>query len=101
MKLFLSPSLGPITNAFITLAPANMINPDSKPSVPLPKFSRHLYNTESMERSASEGLTVCLGLHQKVQKLKCGSGAFLNRVVLCRDGDFHSRFSREEGAAIG
>ncbi|XP_060088806.1 WD repeat-containing protein 18 [Heteronotia binoei] len=56
---------GPVTNAFITLAPANMLNPDSKPSVPLPKFSRHLYNVDSMERSANEGLTVCLGLYQK------------------------------------
>nr|XP_056701121.1 WD repeat-containing protein 18 [Euleptes europaea] len=56
---------GPVTNAFITLAPANMINPDSKPSVPLPKFSRHLHNVESTEHSTSEGLTLCLGLHQK------------------------------------
>ncbi|XP_015668939.2 WD repeat-containing protein 18 [Protobothrops mucrosquamatus] len=56
---------GPITNAFITLAPANMLNPDSKPRIPLPKFSRHLHSTESMENSAREGLTLCLGLHQK------------------------------------
>ncbi|XP_066491656.1 WD repeat-containing protein 18 [Tiliqua scincoides] len=56
---------GPITNAFITLAPANMLNPDSKPSIPLPKFHRHLHNMESTETPASEGLTLCLGLHQK------------------------------------
>lgn len=62
--------IGPITNAFITLAPANMLNPDSKPRVPLPKFSRHLHSTESMENSAREGLTLCLGLHQKVRKHK-------------------------------
>lgn len=63
-----SAPVGPITNAFITLAPANMLNPDSKPHIPLPKFSRHLHSTESMENSASEGLTLCLGLHQKVRK---------------------------------
>ncbi|XP_061457287.1 WD repeat-containing protein 18 isoform X2 [Rhineura floridana] len=56
---------GPVTNAFITLAPANMLNPDSKPRVPLPKFSRHLYAAESAGSPASEGLTLCLGLHQK------------------------------------
>ncbi|ETE60316.1 WD repeat-containing protein 18 [Ophiophagus hannah] len=65
----------PITNAFLTLAPANMLNPDSKPRIPLPKFSRHLHSTESMENSASEGLTLCLGLHQK------GSGeSYLERT---------------------
>ncbi|XP_054835109.1 WD repeat-containing protein 18 [Eublepharis macularius] len=56
---------GPVTNAFITLAPANMINADSKPSVPLPNFRRHLHNMESSEPSTNEGLMLCLGLHQK------------------------------------
>ncbi|XP_020669942.2 WD repeat-containing protein 18 [Pogona vitticeps] len=56
---------GPITNAFLTLAPASMLNPDSKPSVPLPKFSRHLHGVESAENPAADGLTLCLGLHQK------------------------------------
>ncbi|XP_070602565.1 WD repeat-containing protein 18 [Erythrolamprus reginae] len=66
---------GPITNAFLTLAPANMLNPDSKPCIPLPKFSRHLHSTESVENSASEGMTLRLGLHEK------GSGeSYLERT---------------------
>ncbi|KAJ7308237.1 hypothetical protein JRQ81_008761 [Phrynocephalus forsythii] len=56
---------GPVTNAFLTLAPANMLNPDGKPRVPLPKFSRHLHGVESTENSTSDGLTLCLGQHQK------------------------------------
>uniref|UniRef100_A0A2D4N189 WD repeat-containing protein 18 C-terminal domain-containing protein n=2 Tax=Micrurus spixii TaxID=129469 RepID=A0A2D4N189_9SAUR len=52
-----------------------MLNPDSKPRIPLPKFSRHLHSTENMENSAGEGLTLCLGLHQK------GSGeSYLERT---------------------
>uniref|UniRef100_A0A8C3FS44 WD repeat-containing protein 18 n=1 Tax=Chrysemys picta bellii TaxID=8478 RepID=A0A8C3FS44_CHRPI len=55
---------GPVTNAFIALAPANMFNPDSKPAVPLPKFSKHLHGTESSEDQGAEGVTLRLGLHQ-------------------------------------
>ncbi|KAF7237100.1 WD repeat-containing protein 18 [Varanus komodoensis] len=57
---------GPITNVLITMAPANMLIPESKPKVPLPKFSRHLHSVESIENPASDGLTICLGLPQKV-----------------------------------
>ncbi|KAM6041536.1 WD repeat-containing protein 18 [Chlamydotis macqueenii] len=56
---------GPVTNAFIVLAPANMLNPDGKPSVPLPKFSKHLHGTESNDEQGSEGVTLRLGLHQQ------------------------------------
>ncbi|NWH41296.1 WDR18 protein, partial [Chloropsis hardwickii] len=56
---------GPVTNAFIVLAPANMFNPDGKPSVPLPKFSRHLHGTESSDEPGTEGVTLRLGLHQQ------------------------------------
>lgn len=55
-----------MTNAFIVLAPANMLNPDGKPSAPLPKFSKHLHGTESSDEQGSEGLTLRLGLHQQV-----------------------------------
>lgn len=48
------------------LAPANMFNPDGKPSVPLPKFSKHLHGTESNDEQGSEGVTLRLGLHQQV-----------------------------------
>ncbi|NXE66911.1 WDR18 protein, partial [Calcarius ornatus] len=56
---------GPVTNAFIVLAPANMLNPEGKPSVPLPKFSRHLHGTESSDEPGAEGVTLRLGLHQQ------------------------------------
>lgn len=62
----LCPHTGPVTNAFIVLAPANMVNPDGKPSVPLPKFSRHLHGTESSDEPGTEGVTLRLGLHQQV-----------------------------------
>lgn len=62
----LCPHTGPVTNAFIVLAPANMFNPDGKPSVPLPKFSRHLHGTESSDEPGTEGVTLRLGLHQQV-----------------------------------
>nr|XP_060641742.1 WD repeat-containing protein 18 [Anolis sagrei ordinatus] len=56
---------GPITNAFLALAPANMLILDAKPSIPLPKFSRHLHDSEASENPAGDGLTLRLGLHQK------------------------------------
>ncbi|NWT04708.1 WDR18 protein, partial [Mionectes macconnelli] len=59
------PGPGPVTNAFIVLAPANMFNPDGKPSVPLPKFSKHLHGTESSDEPGAEGVTLRLGLHQQ------------------------------------
>uniref|UniRef100_A0A8C7IGN2 WD repeat-containing protein 18 n=1 Tax=Oncorhynchus kisutch TaxID=8019 RepID=A0A8C7IGN2_ONCKI len=33
---------GPVTNALIIPAPANMFLPDSRPGIPLPRFSQHL-----------------------------------------------------------
>uniref|UniRef100_A0A7M4G0P2 WD repeat-containing protein 18 n=1 Tax=Crocodylus porosus TaxID=8502 RepID=A0A7M4G0P2_CROPO len=66
---------GPVTNAFIVLAPANMLHPDSKPNVPLPKFSKHLHGTESSDAQGGEGVTLRLGLHQQ------GSGeSYLERA---------------------
>ncbi|TKS75248.1 WD repeat-containing protein 18 [Collichthys lucidus] len=34
---------GPVTNAIIMAAPANMFLPDSRPALPLPRFSRHAH----------------------------------------------------------
>uniref|UniRef100_A0A8C8HL91 WD repeat-containing protein 18 n=1 Tax=Oncorhynchus tshawytscha TaxID=74940 RepID=A0A8C8HL91_ONCTS len=34
--------VSPVTNALIIPAPANMFLPDSRPGIPLPRFSRHL-----------------------------------------------------------
>nr|XP_008123075.1 PREDICTED: WD repeat-containing protein 18 [Anolis carolinensis] len=56
---------GPVTNAFLALAPANMLAPEAKPAVPLPKFGRHLHDAEASENPAGDGLTLRLGLHQK------------------------------------
>lgn len=58
---------GPVTNAIITAAPANMFLPDSRPAVPLPRFSRHL---NSPEGDGSEAGEVCvrLGLYTQVRE---------------------------------
>lgn len=62
----LFPSLGPVTNAFIVLAPASMFNPDCKPTLPLPKFSKNLLGTESSEGSGNEAVMLRLGVHRQV-----------------------------------
>nr|XP_006639861.1 PREDICTED: WD repeat-containing protein 18 [Lepisosteus oculatus] len=54
---------GPVTNAFIMPAPANMFLPDGRPSVPLPRFSRHLNTTEQGEGPEAGGVSLRLGLH--------------------------------------
>ncbi|XP_041862015.1 WD repeat-containing protein 18 [Melanotaenia boesemani] len=77
---------GPVTNAVIMAAPANMFLPDSRPAVPLPRFNRHL--------NASDGETadVCVrpGLHtqveeetylQKAEKLHSLMNAVTNKAV--------------------
>ncbi|KAL4634805.1 WD repeat-containing protein 18 [Arapaima gigas] len=46
---------GPVTNAVIVPAPANMFLPDSRPAVPLPRFSRHLNPSEQGEGTESGG----------------------------------------------
>nr|XP_019962870.1 PREDICTED: WD repeat-containing protein 18 [Paralichthys olivaceus] len=50
---------GPVTNVFITAAPANMFLPDSRPVVPLPRFSRHLHASEG---DGGESGDVCVRL---------------------------------------
>uniref|UniRef100_A0A8C9V7Q3 WD repeat-containing protein 18 n=1 Tax=Scleropages formosus TaxID=113540 RepID=A0A8C9V7Q3_SCLFO len=52
---------GPVTNASIILAPANMFLPDSRPAVPLPRFSRHLNPSEQGEGTESGGVSLRLG----------------------------------------
>ncbi|XP_053558793.1 WD repeat-containing protein 18 [Bombina bombina] len=58
------PHRGPVTNAFIMPAPANMLRADSKPSFPLPRFSKHLQGAEGCEGPDSGGVTLRLGRHQ-------------------------------------
>ncbi|XP_047198866.1 WD repeat-containing protein 18 [Hippoglossus stenolepis] len=50
---------GPVTNVLITAAPANMFLPDSRPAVPLPRFSRHLHASEG---DGGESGDVCVRL---------------------------------------
>lgn len=56
---------GPVTNAVITAAPANMFLPDSRPAVPLPRFSRHLNSSEG-DGEVGE-VCVRLGLYTQVR----------------------------------
>ncbi|CAJ1059508.1 WD repeat-containing protein 18 [Xyrichtys novacula] len=57
---------GPVTNAVIMAAPANMFLPDSRPALPLPRFSRHLHAAED----GGEAGEVCvrLGLHTQEEE---------------------------------
>ncbi|XP_066503743.1 WD repeat-containing protein 18 [Hoplias malabaricus] len=52
---------GQVTNAAIIPAPANMFLPDSRPSIPLPRFSRHLNPSEQSEGAAAGGACLKLG----------------------------------------
>ncbi|KAG2464203.1 WD repeat-containing protein 18 [Polypterus senegalus] len=54
---------GPVTNAFIMPAPANMFYPDSRPSISLPVFSRHLNPSDPGEGGLAEGVNLRLGLN--------------------------------------
>ncbi|XP_051259268.1 WD repeat-containing protein 18 isoform X1 [Dicentrarchus labrax] len=58
---------GPVTNAVIMAAPANMFLPDSRPAVPLPRFSRHLHASEG---DGGESGVVCvrLGLYAQEEE---------------------------------
>nr|XP_033811767.1 WD repeat-containing protein 18 isoform X3 [Geotrypetes seraphini] len=59
------PHKGPVTNAFLMLAPPNMFNPDSKPSLPLPQFSKHLQGMEGSEEQSGGGVMLRLGSSQQ------------------------------------
>ncbi|XP_074042988.1 LOW QUALITY PROTEIN: WD repeat-containing protein 18 [Sinocyclocheilus anshuiensis] len=57
---------GPVTNAVIIPAPANMFLADSHPAVPLPRFSRHLNPSEQGDGTGSGGM--CLKLRANTQE---------------------------------
>ncbi|XP_029986347.1 WD repeat-containing protein 18 [Sphaeramia orbicularis] len=59
---------GPVTNAVITSAPANMFLPDSRPAVPLPRFSRHLHVSETGDGGDSGDVCVRLGLFNQEEE---------------------------------
>uniref|UniRef100_A0A673WXB0 WD repeat-containing protein 18 n=1 Tax=Salmo trutta TaxID=8032 RepID=A0A673WXB0_SALTR len=54
---------GPVTNALIIPAPANMFLPDSRPGIPLPRFSRHLNPLEQGEGTETGGVCLRLAPH--------------------------------------
>lgn len=55
------PPTGQVTNAAIIPAPGNMFLPDSRPGIPLPRFSRHLNNSEQAEGAGTGGMCLRLG----------------------------------------
>ncbi|XP_069581868.1 WD repeat-containing protein 18 [Brachyistius frenatus] len=80
---------GPVTNAVIMAAPANMFLPDSRPAVPLPRFSRHLLASDADGGESGE-VCVRLGLHtqdeeetylQKADKLNSLMNAVTDKSV--------------------
>ncbi|XP_051967704.1 WD repeat-containing protein 18 [Xyrauchen texanus] len=66
---------GPVTNAVIIPAPANMFLPDSRPAIPLPRFSRHLNPSEQGDGTGTGG--VCLRLGANTQELE---GTYLEKA---------------------
>ncbi|OCU00478.1 WD repeat-containing protein 18 isoform X2 [Xenopus laevis] len=58
------PHRGPVTNVFIIAAPSNMLRAESKPSFPLPHFSKHLQGAEGCEGPESGGVILRLGKQQ-------------------------------------
>lgn len=65
MCLVLLPT-GQVTNAVIIPAPANMFLSDSRPAVPLPRFSRHLNPSEQGEGAGTGGVSLRLGTYCQV-----------------------------------
>lgn len=63
--VLLCPS-GPVTNASIMLAPPSMLNPEFRPSLPLPHFNKHLLGAEHGDEAQGGGLRLQLGLHLQV-----------------------------------
>ncbi|KAM4629736.1 WD repeat-containing protein 18 [Polymixia lowei] len=59
---------GPVTNAVIMAAPANMFLPESRPAAPLPRFNRHLLSSEHSEGAESGVMCLRLGLHAQNQE---------------------------------
>lgn len=55
-----------MTNAAIILAPPSMLNPEFKPSSPLPLFNKHLLGAEHGDEAQGGGLRLQLGLHLQV-----------------------------------
>lgn len=61
-----------MTNASIVLAPVGMLSSDFRPSLPLPRFNKHLLGAEHGDEPQHGGLTLRLGLHQQVRTPQAG-----------------------------
>uniref|UniRef100_A0A4W3I0N3 WD repeat-containing protein 18 n=1 Tax=Callorhinchus milii TaxID=7868 RepID=A0A4W3I0N3_CALMI len=78
---------GPVTNAFLTTAPANMLNPDCKPSVSLPKFSRHMSTSEAAEGDEAGAITLSLQRGKQDVSESCLARAEELYQVMCAATD--------------
>ncbi|XP_036597378.1 WD repeat-containing protein 18 [Trichosurus vulpecula] len=87
---------GPVTNAFIVLAPASMFNPDCKPTLPLPKFSKNLLGTESSEGSGNEAVMLRLGMHRQGSEKSYLERAEKLHSVMCTTLDKNSLGDQEQ-----
>ncbi|XP_072338778.1 WD repeat-containing protein 18 isoform X2 [Scyliorhinus torazame] len=80
---------GPVTNAFLTVASANMFNPDSKPSISLPKFSRHVQTSEITENEEGGVITLRLQHNNKEAQESYLEKAEELYSVMCAAADKH------------
>ncbi|XP_015420110.1 PREDICTED: WD repeat-containing protein 18 isoform X1 [Myotis davidii] len=74
---------GPVTNAFIMLAPVSMLSSDFRPSLPLPHFNKHLLGAEHGDEQRRGGLTLRLGLHQQGSEPSYLERAEQLHMVMC------------------
>ncbi|XP_078054216.1 WD repeat-containing protein 18 isoform X1 [Mustelus asterias] len=80
---------GPVTNAFLTVASTNMFNPDSRPSVSLPKFSRHVQTSEITENEEGGVITLRLQHNKKEAQESYLEKAEELYSVMCTAADKH------------
>ncbi|XP_060702024.1 WD repeat-containing protein 18 isoform X2 [Hemiscyllium ocellatum] len=80
---------GPVTNAFLMVASANMFNPDSRPSLSLPKFSRYLHSSEITENEEGGAITLSLQHNKKESQESYLKKAEELYSVMCAAADKH------------
>ncbi|CAO2641522.1 WD repeat-containing protein 18 [Lemmus lemmus] len=82
---------GPVTNAAIVLAPPSMLNPEFRPSLPLPHFNKHLLGAEHGDEAQGGGLRLQLGLHlqgteqtylERLEQLQAVLSGFVEKNML-------------------
>ncbi|KAK7803899.1 hypothetical protein U0070_020116 [Myodes glareolus] len=80
---------GPVTNAAIVLAPPSMLNPEFRPSSPLPLFNKHLLGAEHGDEAQGGGLRLQLGLHlqgteqtylERLEQLQAALSGYVEKV---------------------